>query len=223
MFGRPAISCPAAPITRSDAAHQRCTDGDRPRQQFLRCGLAFSRNSVTSRAGAQDCLYWPPRRSRIYDFAAIDTGTVDVAICGSLRPRRAERAARRLHGEVLRKDERMATHLHRIGDRVQIERLRKTWMNSRFPRAPILVSRRRRNCRNRSLSARSCKGRAWSSAPGCSISAKYSSMKRLLRAAWRRACLSSYRESEARRSARDRTGFGGGRRGRQLLPLRLLK
>jgi carbon-monoxide dehydrogenase catalytic subunit len=61
------------------------TDGDwrNVMQQFLRCGLAFSWNSVTSGAIAQDCLYGPPRRSRIKtDFAAIDTATVNVAIHG---------------------------------------------------------------------------------------------------------------------------------------------
>jgi hypothetical protein len=56
----------------------------------------------------------------------------------------------------------------RIGDQVLIERLhsRKTWMNSRLPRLLILASRRRRNLRNCSGNAQSCKGRAWSSAPG---------------------------------------------------------
>ena len=61
------------------------TDGDwrNVMQQFLRCGLAFSWNSVTSGAIAQDCLYGPPRRSRIKtDFAAIETGTVNIAIHG---------------------------------------------------------------------------------------------------------------------------------------------
>lgn len=61
------------------------TDGDwrNVMQQFLRCGLAFSWNSVTGGAIAQDCLYGPPRRSRIKtDFAAIDTGTVNIAIHG---------------------------------------------------------------------------------------------------------------------------------------------
>jgi anaerobic carbon-monoxide dehydrogenase catalytic subunit len=61
------------------------TDGDwrNVMQQFLRCGLAFSWNSVTSGAIAQDCLYGPPRRSHIKtDFAAIETSTVNVAIHG---------------------------------------------------------------------------------------------------------------------------------------------
>ena len=61
------------------------TDGDwrNVMQQFLRCGLAFSWNSVTSGAIAQDCLYGPPRRSRIKtDFAAIETGAVNIAIHG---------------------------------------------------------------------------------------------------------------------------------------------
>ena len=61
------------------------TDGDwrNVMQQFLRCGLAFSWNSVTSGAIAQDCLYGPPRRSRIKtDFAAIETSTVNIAIHG---------------------------------------------------------------------------------------------------------------------------------------------
>jgi carbon-monoxide dehydrogenase catalytic subunit len=61
------------------------TDGDwrNVMQQFLRCGLAFSWNSVTGGAIAQDCLYGPPRRSRITtDFAAIDTSTVNIAIHG---------------------------------------------------------------------------------------------------------------------------------------------
>lgn len=61
------------------------TDGDwrNVMQQFLRCGLAFSWNSVTSGAIAQDCLYGPPRRTRIKtDFAAIETSTVNIAIHG---------------------------------------------------------------------------------------------------------------------------------------------
>ncbi|WP_127079395.1 carbon monoxide dehydrogenase [Rhodomicrobium lacus] len=61
------------------------TDGDwrNVMQQFLRCGLTFSWNSVTAGAIAQDCLYGPPHRSRIKtDFAALETGTVNVALHG---------------------------------------------------------------------------------------------------------------------------------------------
>ena len=55
-------------------------------QQFLRCGLAFSWNSVTAGAIAQDCLYGPPRRSRIKtDLATIETSTVNIAIHGHCR------------------------------------------------------------------------------------------------------------------------------------------
>ncbi len=52
-------------------------------QQFLRCGLAFAWNSVVGGAIAQDCLYGPPKRSRIVtNFGALDPTSVNIAIHG---------------------------------------------------------------------------------------------------------------------------------------------
>ncbi len=61
------------------------TDGDweNVTRQILRCGLAFAWSSVAGSAIAMDCLYGPPRRSRIrVNTGAITPETVNIAVHG---------------------------------------------------------------------------------------------------------------------------------------------
>lgn len=61
------------------------TDGDWENlmKQLLRCGLAFSWNSVLGSAIAADCLYGPPKRSYIEtNFASIKAEYVNIALHG---------------------------------------------------------------------------------------------------------------------------------------------
>lgn len=61
------------------------TDGDWENlmKQLLRCGLAFSWNSVLGSSIAADCLYGPPKRSYIEtNFASIKAEYVNIALHG---------------------------------------------------------------------------------------------------------------------------------------------
>ncbi|HWR06474.1 anaerobic carbon-monoxide dehydrogenase catalytic subunit [Sporomusa sp.] len=61
------------------------TDGDWENlmKQLLRCGLAFSWNSVVGPSIAADCLYGPPKRSQIEtNFASIKEEYVNIALHG---------------------------------------------------------------------------------------------------------------------------------------------
>ncbi|WP_425060074.1 Carbon monoxide dehydrogenase 2 [Sporomusa carbonis] len=61
------------------------TDGDWENlmKQLLRCGLAFSWNSVVGPSIAADCLYGPPKRSQIEtNFASIKQEYVNIALHG---------------------------------------------------------------------------------------------------------------------------------------------
>ncbi|MBP2638250.1 MAG: cooS2 1 [Firmicutes bacterium] len=61
------------------------TDGDWENimKQLLRCGLAFSWNSVAGPSMAADCLYGPPKRSYIAtNFASIKEEYVNIALHG---------------------------------------------------------------------------------------------------------------------------------------------
>lgn len=61
------------------------TDGDWENiaKQILRCGLAFAWSSVMGSAIAMDCLYGPPKRSRITtNLGAIRLETVNLAVHG---------------------------------------------------------------------------------------------------------------------------------------------
>ncbi|MHB1013044.1 MAG: anaerobic carbon-monoxide dehydrogenase catalytic subunit [Desulfobacteria bacterium] len=61
------------------------TDGDweNVARQILRCGLAFAWSSVAGSAIAMDCLYGPPKRSRVStNLGAITPETVNIAVHG---------------------------------------------------------------------------------------------------------------------------------------------
>jgi len=61
------------------------TDGDweNVARQILRCGLAFAWSSVVGSAIAMDCLYGPPKRSRIStNLGAITRETINIAVHG---------------------------------------------------------------------------------------------------------------------------------------------
>jgi len=61
------------------------TDGDwrSVMRHFLRLGLAFAWSSVLGSSIAMDCLYGPPRRSRVAtNVGAIDTSAVTIALHG---------------------------------------------------------------------------------------------------------------------------------------------
>ncbi|TAN58387.1 MAG: anaerobic carbon-monoxide dehydrogenase catalytic subunit [Magnetospirillum sp.] len=61
------------------------TDGDweNVARQILRCGLAFAWSSVVGSAIAMDCLYGPPKRSRVStNLGAITRETINIAVHG---------------------------------------------------------------------------------------------------------------------------------------------
>ncbi|MHB1026098.1 MAG: anaerobic carbon-monoxide dehydrogenase catalytic subunit, partial [Desulfobacteria bacterium] len=61
------------------------TDGDweNVARQIFRCGLAFAWSSVAGSAIAMDCLYGPPKRSRVStNLGAITPETVNIAVHG---------------------------------------------------------------------------------------------------------------------------------------------
>jgi carbon-monoxide dehydrogenase catalytic subunit len=70
-----------------EALHRTTTGTDGEWQnvlrQMLRCGLAFAWSSVVGSSIAMDCLYGPPKRSRIStNLGAISTETVNIAVHG---------------------------------------------------------------------------------------------------------------------------------------------